>query len=166
MPRPVPVSLPALLRSRVVPQQPQRCLRQLLTARGESAAGSSEAGHKVTGSPHTSPALHCYRDNNAAAPSGVLGDFAAPRMCIPMCKVETLSGGCKHQMLPKTTLAISPINREAVVGSACLPPSPGCEESCCPGTPLLLRLRAQPTEAAWGRGAGDLPRALAVIIPL
>ena len=146
----VSVSLPAFVRSRAVPQQPQQCFQQLFTARGESAAGSSEAGHKGAGSPDSSLVLVCYRDTNGQEPSGALDDFATPRMCIPMCKVGTVFGGCKHQMLPRTTLAISPINQEAVVGSACPHPSPGCKENHFPSIPHLLRLCVQPLEAAWG----------------
>lgn len=68
-----------------------------------------------------------------------------------MCKVETVFGGvCKHQVLPKIMLAISPINQEAVVGSTCQHPLPGCEENRSPSPPRLLSLRAQPVDAAWG----------------
>lgn len=73
-------------------------------------------------SPNTLTASDTQRTTISQEPSGALGVFAAPRMCIPMCKVETGFWGCKHQMLPKTTLAISPINQESLVGSACQHP--------------------------------------------
>lgn len=129
---------------------PPECFQHLLTARGESTAGSSEAGHEGAGSPDTSPLRVCYRDTKTQEPSVALGDFVIPRMCIPMCKVEEVFGVCKHQTPPKTMLAISPINQEAVVGSACQHPLPGCEKNCSPRTPHLLSLRAPSVEAAWG----------------
>lgn len=77
MQRPLSVSLPAFIRSRAVPQEPQQYLGQLFTARGGSTAGSNGTGCEGEGSsPDTSLGLVCYRDTGIQELSGALGDIS------------------------------------------------------------------------------------------
>lgn len=105
-----PISLPILVRSRAVPQQLQQHFRQLFTARGESAAGAVRQGAKAR-----ADWMHplCWFATGTPMPRNLQELWVT--LLSPGCAKQRLFGGCKHQMLPKTMLAISPTNQEAVL---------------------------------------------------
>lgn len=84
----VPISLLVFVRSRAVPQQLQQRFRQLFTARGERAAGGSEAGCKGTGR-WTHPL--CWFATGTPTPRNLQElwvTLLSPY--VGMCKVETV----------------------------------------------------------------------------